>query len=132
MSILELPTRTPTEQIEALEKGLPSSALNEVSRAVKLPKATLILALRFAPRTVTQREHTKARFTLVESERLLRVLRLRTILREVFTTDDAVAEWLSSPDRSLGGKNPLALLATDVGAAKVENLARAMVHGVPI
>ena len=60
------------------------------------------------------------------------MLRAHRIVREAFTTDEAVAQWLNTPDRSLGGKSPLYMLATDVGAATVENLARAMIHGVPI
>ena len=42
-----------------------------------------------------------------------------------------VAEWLHTPDRSLGMKAPLNMLTTDIGTAKVENLAKAMIHGVP-
>ncbi len=66
-----------------------------------------------------------------ESERLMRVVRVQRLAREVFTTDEAVAEWLRTPDRTLGMKAPLNMLTTDIGTAKVENLARAMIHGVP-
>ena len=88
--------------------------------------------MKLAQRTITSREKTGKPFTLEESERLLRVLRLHRLARQVFTTNEAVAQWLSAPDRSLGMKSPLEMLATDVGAAKVENLAQAMMHGVPI
>ena len=37
-----------------------------------------------------------------------------------------------TPASSLEGKTPLEMLATDVGSAKISNLALAMVHGVPI
>jgi len=130
--LMELADKPPMEQIAAIERGLPSGALNQIARRLGLPKRRIINSLRFAQRTITAREKAKGRFTTDESERLLRVLRVRRIVRDVFTSDEAVAEWLNAPDRSLGLRTPLEMLATGLGAAKVENLARAMVHGVPL
>ena len=132
MNVLTLADKLPTEQIAALERGLPSASLAQIAGMLNLPKQSIIAALRLAQRTITLREKTRKPFTLEESERLLRVLRLHRLARQVFTTNEAVAKWLSAPDRSLGMKSPLEMLATDVGAAKVENLALAMMHGVPI
>ncbi len=132
MNVLTLADRLPNEQIAALERGLPSTSLAQIAGMLNLPKQSIIAALRLAQRTITLREKTRKPFTLEESERLLRVLRLHRLARQVFTTNEAVAQWLSAPDRSLGMKSPLEMLATDVGAAKVENLAQAMMHGVPI
>jgi putative toxin-antitoxin system antitoxin component (TIGR02293 family) len=131
MTILDLAEKSDSEQIAAIEKGLPSRSLTQIARLLGLPKQTIIVALRFAQRTVSEREKSRKPFTLEESERLLRVLRIHRVAREVFTTDEAVAAWLNQPDRSLGMRTPLAMLATDLGAAKVENLATAMIHGVP-
>jgi putative toxin-antitoxin system antitoxin component (TIGR02293 family) len=132
MSVLTLAAKSPTAQITAIEKGLPSSALNEIATTTGIPKRKLIEALRFAQRTITQRERAGSRFTMEESERLLRVVRLRHLLKDVFTTEEAIAEWLDTPDEALSNRTPLEMLATDVGAAKVENLAKAMIHGVPV
>jgi putative toxin-antitoxin system antitoxin component (TIGR02293 family) len=132
MNVLTLADRLPNEQIAALERGLPSASLAQIAGMLNLPKQSIIAALRLAQRTITLREKTRKPFTLEESERLLRVLRLHRLARQVFTSNEAVAQWLSAPDRSLGMKSPLEMLATDVGAAKVENLAQAMMHGVPI
>ena len=132
MNVLTLADRLPNEQIAALERGLPSASLAQIAGMLNLPKQSIIAALKLAQRTITSRENTGKPFTLEESERLLRVLRLHRLARQVFTTNEAVAQWLSAPDRSLGMKSPLEMLATDVGAAKVENLAQAMMHGVPI
>lgn len=132
MNVLALADKLPNEQIAALERGLPSASLAQIAGMLNLPKQSIIAALRLAQRTITLREKTRKPFTLEESERLLRVLRLHRLARQVFTTNEAVAQWLSTPDRSLGMKSPLEMLATDVGAAKVENLAQAMMHGVPI
>lgn len=132
MSVLTLAEKPESEQIEAIEKGLPSHSLRQISAMLGLPKQRLIQRLRLAQRTVSQRERQRRPFPAEESERLLRVLRIRRILREVFTTDEAVAEWLDSPERSLAMRTPLSMLTTGIGYAKVENLALAMIHGVPV
>ena len=131
MSILTLTSRPLTEQIQILERGLPSSALAEIAAVLGLPKARLIEGLKLVLRTVTQREKKRERFSPMESERIYRVVRIRVLAREIFSADSAVAEWMSAPDRSLGNRTPLEMLATDLGAQKVESLLRAMMHGVP-
>lgn len=131
MSILTLPAKPLKEQIEAVERGLASGALAEIATVLGLSKARIVDGLNLVQRTVTEREKKRTRFSPTESERLYRVVRVRNLAREVFTTDSAVAQWLSLPDRSLGGKTPLKMLTTDLGAQKVEGLLRAMMHGVP-
>jgi putative toxin-antitoxin system antitoxin component (TIGR02293 family) len=132
MSVLTLTQRPLGEQIKALERGLPSGALGEIATALGLPKARIIKALKLVLRTMTDREKKRERFSTAESERLYRIVRARSLAREIFSSDAAVAEWLSAPDRSLGGRAPLEMLATDLGAQKVETLLRAMIHGVPV
>jgi putative toxin-antitoxin system antitoxin component (TIGR02293 family) len=132
MHVLTLTERPLGEQIEVLERGLPSSALGEIAAALGLPKARIIKALKLVLRTMTEREKKHERFSTAESERLYRLVRARGLAREIFSSDAAVAEWLGAPDRSLGGRAPLEMLATDLGAQKVESLLRAMIHGVPV
>ncbi|HXT47595.1 MAG TPA: antitoxin Xre-like helix-turn-helix domain-containing protein [Gemmatimonadaceae bacterium] len=132
MSVMTLTERPLGEQIEVLERGLPSSALGEIATALGLPKARIIKALKLVLRTMTEREKKHERFSPAESERLYRIVRARSLAREIFSSDAAVAEWLGAPDRSLGGRAPLEMLATDLGAQKVEGLLRAMIHGVPV
>lgn len=131
-ALLELPGKPVAEQIAAIERGLPASTLNEISALLNVPKSSILKKLKLAQRTITNRENSGKPFTLEESERLLRVLRVRRIARDVFASDQAVSEWLNAPDASLGMKSPLEMLTTDIGTAKVENLARAMAHGVPL
>jgi len=131
MSVLTLTARPMAEQIKSLERGFPSSALAEIAAALGLPKARIIEGLNLVLRTVTQREKKRERFSAMESERLYRLVRVRALAREIFSTDVAVAQWLSIPDRSLGARTPLQMLATDLGAQRVESLLRAMMHGVP-
>lgn len=61
----------------------------------------------------------------------MRLIRIQKLAREVFTSDAAVAEWLTTDDIALGKSTLLAMLSTDVGAAQVTNL-QATIHGVPL
>ena len=75
MSIMTLTERPLGEQIEVLERGLPSSALAEIATALGLPKARIIKALKLVLRTMTEREKKRERFSTAESERLYRIVR---------------------------------------------------------
>ena len=68
----------------------------------------------------------------MESERFLRVARALRLAREIFQKPEDASGWLKTPDISLGNRIPLAMLATDVGARKVENLLLGMIHGLPV
>jgi putative toxin-antitoxin system antitoxin component (TIGR02293 family) len=132
MSVLALADKPYDVQIAAIERGLPVSTLRQIVEALGLSQKAVVEALGFAPRTVALRVSRKQAFSSVESERLFRVIRMRKLARDVFATDEAVAQWLMTPDRTLAGRTPLAMLATDLGTAKVERLLLAMIHGVPV
>lgn len=132
MLLLLLADQPEASQIEAIERGLPNTALRDIIRALPLPAHVILNALKIPVRTATLRVNGRKRFTPTESERLFRLVRVRALARDVFSTDKGVAEWLTEPDGSLRGRAPLAMLATDLGTRKVENLLRAMAHGVPV
>lgn len=132
MNVFTLSESPVEEQVRQLERGLPGQTLGQIARQLGVSEKTLISSLRFSQRTMTARKAAGERLTLSESERMLRVARVRNAAAEIFTNDAAIAEWLSSPDSALGGRTPLEMLATDIGSRKVENLVQAMAHGVPV
>jgi len=132
MSVFTLAKKPVNQQIAAVKRGFPSNTLHRISMVLGLPKQNIVSGLKLAQRTISAREKTGERFSSEESERLLRVIRVRDLAREVFTTDEAVAEWMSTPKEYLDGQTPLEALETGLGAGRVENLAKAMVHGVPV
>ncbi|HUL55329.1 MAG TPA: antitoxin Xre-like helix-turn-helix domain-containing protein [Opitutaceae bacterium] len=132
MHILTLTEQPLSTQIAAVRKGFPSTALAQIAAGLGLSRSKVIDALAISPRTAAWRQRHGRSFTASESERLFRLVRVRRLAREVFATDAAVAEWLETPDGSLGGKAPLQMLATDLEMSRLENLLTAMIHGVPV
>jgi putative toxin-antitoxin system antitoxin component (TIGR02293 family) len=117
-----LGTRAPRDGlgfVEAIRRGLPSSAFGRASAALDLPAGELSRALGLSRRTLARR---KARLSPAESSRLFRLARLHARASQVLDGPAAASRWLRRPQRALGGAVPLALLDTDAGALAVERL----------
>jgi putative toxin-antitoxin system antitoxin component (TIGR02293 family) len=66
-----------------------------------------------------------------KAERLVRLLYIWRVTLELFEGDAATARaWLGRPQRGLGGRVPLGLLRTELGARQVEDLIGRLEHGV--
>jgi len=100
-----------------------------VASTLGLSVSTLAAKLGIARHAVTRKRGNRAPLSSETSEKLLRVARLRNLGRTLFTTDEAVSEWMSKPDASLGNMAPWELLDTDLGAREVENILRALSYG---
>lgn len=55
--------------------------------------------------------------------------RVAKLARKLFSSDAAVAQWLSTPAPALGGRRPEELLKTEAGAAEVEGVLEGISHG---
>jgi uncharacterized protein (DUF2384 family) len=56
---------------------------------------------------------------------------LRALLRQVFSSDAAVDEWLETPDRSLEWLSPRDMALQHGGLQRVRELIVRMIHGIP-
>lgn len=64
------------------------------------------------------------------SDRLYRLARLFIIAKRVLEDEKSGAEWLKRPQRGLGGRIPLEVAFTEIGAKEVENLLGRIEHSV--
>lgn len=120
----------PAEYVLArIRRGLPTSALDQVARTLGLPKGLLAEKLGIAKRTLTRKQSAGRPLSAEESEKLLRVARLRNLLRALFSSDEAISKWLLTPDSVLGDRPPIDLLDTEIGAREVEDLVQSIAHG---
>lgn len=89
-----------------------------------------LYALVIPRRTVDRRREDKQPLTVVESDRLLRAVRVAVRAIEALGDVAKAATWLRTPNRSLSGEKPMALLQTDIGARMVERTLGRIEHGV--
>ena len=81
-------------------------------------------------RTFERRREGKQPLTVAESDRLLRAVRVVVRAIDALGDADRARAWLRTPNRSLRGEVPLALIATDMGARMVEQALGRIEHGI--
>jgi putative toxin-antitoxin system antitoxin component (TIGR02293 family) len=80
--------------------------------------------------TLTRRLSEELLLTPAESDRAVRMARVYANAVEMIGDEEKAIEWLSTPNRALGGEMPLDQLDTDTGARVVEDLLGRIAHGV--
>src|SRR3974390_1763502 len=124
-----LAEKPPLEVLPLVRHVFPAAMFEQVAATLGLSSTSLAAKLGIGRRTVTRKRGNGAPLSSETSEKLLRVARIRNLGRLLFSTDEAVSEWLSKPDTALGNMAPLDLLDTDLGAREVENLLQSLGHG---
>lgn len=117
------------QQILCVREGLPASAFAEVASTLDMPRTHLAAKLDIAPRTLTRKYGSKQKLSREESEKILRLAKIRNLARTLFNNDQSVSEWLSKPASALNGVAPIDLLDTHTGISQVESLLQGIAHG---
>jgi len=115
---------------EALRHGLPYSVFSKLSSLSGVDKKTLAMVTVIAPATL-QRRAKAGRFNQDESDRLYRFAEVLKAASDLFEGDMPEAtKWLNYPVRGLGGRRPMAMLATSAETEAVLDLIGRLEHGV--
>ena len=115
--------------IELLREGLPVSSFEALQVRLGWSRSALADALRIPERTLMRR-YKQGRFSLEESQHLLRLARIVAQGEELFSHTHRLGAWLREPVRGLGNKRPIDYLDTDIGAEEVEDLIMRLLHGI--
>ena len=86
--------------------------------------------LTWIPRSTFFRRQGQGRFSVPESEHLMRFARLWQIACEVFPTEEAARSWLGRGQYGLDGAVPLEFAKSELGARAVEDLIMRIHYGV--
>ncbi|MFA6286100.1 MAG: antitoxin Xre-like helix-turn-helix domain-containing protein [Opitutaceae bacterium] len=118
------------ELIATIRRGLPVRVFTNLARALKMPESTLARHLHISYRTI-QRKRTHGGLLSPEiSEKIIRVARVRDLAGTLFTSDDAIIDWLTTTKApALHGVPPIAWMDTATGARQVEALLLGIIHG---
>ena len=128
-SVFDLAAKPSEVLVDAIRAGLPARTFGQVADALNLSKAVLAKKLGIATRTINRKTGAKRTLSPEESEKILRVARIRNLANDLFTTDAAISEWLAKPASALHDAAPIDLLDTEVGAREVEGFIRGVLYG---
>ena len=81
-------------------------------------------------RTFDRRREEKQPLTVIEADRLLRVVRVAVRAADAIGDADKARVWLRTPNTVLRGETPMSLLSTDIGARTVERVLGRIEHGI--
>lgn len=130
MSVLfDLAQQSPGVMMQKIRSGLSSESFVEVADRLGVSQETLASKLGLVARTLNRKRRAHENLSAQESERIFRVVRIWNSARALFSSDEAIADWMARPASSLDHAAPLDLLDTDVGTSKVEGLIKGLAYG---
>ena len=127
--VLPVTPLSPLDWVSIIRTGIPSSAVDSLTKFTRLSQAELSVALGIPERTLARRKR-EGTLNSEESAKMIRLARVIERAEEVFEGFDAAIDWLKSANASLTGATPLSLLDTDIGAESVMDTLGRIEHGV--
>jgi putative toxin-antitoxin system antitoxin component (TIGR02293 family) len=124
------PVRSTDDLAKQVRFGLPASTVELLAGTLSLHRSQVAERLNIPSRTLSRRMATKSRLTHDESDRTMRMARVVALAKEVLGSDEKASQWMSNPNRALGGKKPFDQLDTEPGVRSVEQVLFAIAYGM--
>jgi len=115
---------------ELVQQGLPWHEAEFVAGELGITLAEFADLLGISQPTFFRRRKQK-RFSVAESDHIMRFARLWSLALDVFENPEGARDWLKAPALGLGGRIPLQGARTETGAREVEILLQRIDYGVP-
>lgn len=116
--------------IDQVEQGLEAESFARFADATALSRDELAQVTGVSRRTVERRKEKGEPLDAVLSERLVRLADLYALAERVLGSGAAAKTWMRGPRHLFGGKTPLEMTATGIGADEVRKLLLRTEHGV--
>lgn len=114
---------------EQVAEGLPKAALRAgVKRLGRNTEERRALLHRIVPEATFKRR--RDRLSATESEKTERLARVYATARHVWGSDDEALAFVHTPHAMLGGRPPLEVAMTELGARRVESLLWRLFYGI--
>ena len=127
--VLKRQVRSDLDLLAAIQRGLPTRAVEEVLRSGLLEPGE-VYELVVARRTLAHRKEKRQPLSPQQSDRLARVVRVADLAEDALGNREKAARWLRKPNRSIQDQRPIDLLKSDIGARMVERALGRIEHGV--
>ena len=113
----------------AVSAGLPRTALDHVVEYAAPPAERAKLRNRVVPRASYQR---RRRLSAAHSAATERLARVAAMARWVWEDDQKARQFLWRTHPELGGRRPIDVALTELGAREVEEILARGIHGLPV
>jgi len=127
---INLKTKNLNDMIEKIKEGLPAETAVALSASLDMPLKAIAQIADISESTLARRRKKKGRLKADESDRIVRIARLRDRTVDVFEDEQRANRWLKTPLRALGDHSPLKYAESELGAQEVMNLLGRIEHGV--
>ena len=118
-----------SDRLQQIKSGFPAHLFQAMRQTFRLEEGGLTLLLNASISTLERRVREHQALDTVASERLDRIASVSHQAEEVFEDRDAAAEWMSKPNKALGGNAPVLLCETEIGAKQVRRVLHALEWG---
>jgi putative toxin-antitoxin system antitoxin component (TIGR02293 family) len=118
-----------SERLLEIKHGFSAHLFRAVRHTFNLEEPSLALLLNASISTLERRVREHEVLDTVASERLDRIASVSHQAEEVFENRDAAAQWMSTPNKALGGDAPILLCETEIGAKQVRRVLQALEWG---
>ncbi|MGE8466070.1 MAG: antitoxin Xre/MbcA/ParS toxin-binding domain-containing protein [Pseudomonas putida] len=118
-----------SERLLEIKSGFSAHLFQAMRLTFNLPEGNLTILLNASIPTFEQRLREHQALDTVVSERLDRIACVAHQTEEVFESQDAAAQWMSRPNKALGGAEPILLCETEIGTKQVRRVLNALGWG---
>jgi putative toxin-antitoxin system antitoxin component (TIGR02293 family) len=127
--VLHAKPRSALDWVSIVRKGISSTAVDALTKALRVTQSELAVALGIPERTLARRKK-EGTLSSEESSKLVRLARVVERAKEVFGDLETALNWLKSANAALAGAVPLSLMDTDIGTESVLDTLGRIEHGV--
>ena len=108
------------DMASAVERGFPVATIDALRKRGVTDQEIGDLVIK--PRTLSHRRAKRSLLTPEESDRAVRIARIRALAEKTFADRTKADRWLHKELSALGGRRPMELVRTHAGARIVEDL----------
>ncbi|MHC8381903.1 type II RES/Xre toxin-antitoxin system antitoxin [Pseudomonas sp. LB3P14] len=120
---------TDSERLQQIKVGFPADLIQALRLAFDLQDRHLETLLHASISTLERRRREQKNLDPVASERLDRVASVSHLTEGVFDNPVRAVQWMSMPNKALGGIAPIMLCETEIGAKQVRRILQTLEWG---
>lgn len=118
-----------SERLLQIKEGFCADLFQAIRVTFDLQERSLETLLNASISTLERRRREQKPLDPVASERLDRIAAVCHLAEEVFESRETTAQWMSKPNKALGGGAPIMLCETEIGAKQVRRVLQALESG---